>query len=223
MVERTDVAPAVWQAGGQGTRLEDTMGSFGFEHGHALVWTNSPPERHPLYPQLGELEHRLGRLRAEWLLRTRQLDIFPNLQLASNAAMQMRVIRPMAVDRTEMRSYCLAPVGESRDARRRRIRQYEDFFNPSGLATPDDAAAYEACQRGLGADADGWLQGHARGLRRVREGADAHAAELDIAPCQSTNGSFEMADETAFHPIWRAWRRLMSDDGMHARVEGEGA
>ncbi len=47
-----------------------------------------------------------------------------------------------------MTTYCLAPRGEDRAARAVRIRQYEEFFNPSGLATPDDATAYEDCQAG---------------------------------------------------------------------------
>ncbi len=42
------------------------------------------------------------------------------------------------IDKTEMRIYCLAPVGEPDDARAFRIRQCEDFFNVSGLATPDE-------------------------------------------------------------------------------------
>ena len=44
MADRTDVAPAVWQ-GRDGRELETEMGSFGFEQGHALVWTKAPVER----------------------------------------------------------------------------------------------------------------------------------------------------------------------------------
>jgi phenylpropionate dioxygenase-like ring-hydroxylating dioxygenase large terminal subunit len=120
MPARSDVEAAIWQAP---QKQEETMGSFGLRNGHSLVWTTSPEANHPLYPQRAELQARLGETRARWMLRTRQLNVFPNLQLASNAALQMRVITPLAVDRTEITSYCLAPVGESAEGRRRRQRQ----------------------------------------------------------------------------------------------------
>ncbi|HEX3412941.1 MAG TPA: hypothetical protein VHT00_14580, partial [Stellaceae bacterium] len=51
-----------------------------------------------------------------------------------------------AVDKTEVTTYCIAPKGESTEARARRIRQYEDFYNASGMATPDDLEEFRACQ-----------------------------------------------------------------------------
>jgi hypothetical protein len=123
------------------------------------------------------------------MLRTRQLNVFPNLQLASTAALQMRVITPVAVDRTEIASYCLAPVGESPERRRQRLRQYQDFFNPSGLATPDDTVTFEDCQRGFASGEIEWQQGYARAIGRVVRGPDAHAVELGIAPDTSVSGT----------------------------------
>ena len=207
MPGRTDVAAAIWQGE---KKQEETMGSFGLRNGHSLVWTTSPEQNHPLYPQLAELKARVGERRAAWMLRTRQLNVFPNLQLASNASMQMRVITPIAVDRTEITSYCLAPAGESAEGRRRRLRQYEDFFNPSGLATPDDTVTFEDCQRGFESGEIEWQQGYARGMRSVVDGPDAHAAELGIDPVTSASGSFEMGDETVFHALYRHWRRCLA-------------
>ena len=37
-----------------------------------------------------------------------------------------------------MNLWSLGPVGEPDAMRAKRIRQHEDFFNVSGLATPDD-------------------------------------------------------------------------------------
>ena len=209
MGERRDVAPAVWQ-GRAGRELETEMGSFGFEQGHALVWTKAPVERHPLYAGLAELERRVGALRADWMLRTRQFCLFPNLQLGSSAALQMRVIRPLAVDLTEMTTYCVAPVGESPEARRQRLRQYEDFYNPSGLATPDDTATYEDCQEGFRSGELEWQQGTMRGTGAMRAGADEHARELGIAPATSMHGAFDTADETVYHSVYLAWQRLLA-------------
>ena len=207
MPARTDVEAAIWQAK---KKQQETMGAFGLRNGHALVWTTSPEENHPLYPQLAELRARVGDTRAGWMLRTRQLNVFPNLQLASNAALQMRVITPLAVDRTEITSYCLAPVGESAERRRQRLRQYEDFFNPSGLATPDDTVTFEDCQRGFESGDIEWQQGHARGIARRVDGPDEHAAELGIDPVTSISGPFEMGDETVFHALYRHWQRCLA-------------
>jgi len=207
MPERTDIEAAIWQGG---NKKREMMGSFGFPNGHAMVWTTSPVENHPLYAQLTDLQARVGVTRADWMLRTRQLNIFPNLQIASNAAMQMRVISPLAVDKTEITSYCLAPVGESAERRRQRLRQYEDFFNPSGLATPDDTMTYEDCQRGFASGDIEWQQGYARGIGRVVFGPDAHADELGIHPATSVSGSFDMSDETVFHALYRHWARSMA-------------
>jgi phenylpropionate dioxygenase-like ring-hydroxylating dioxygenase large terminal subunit len=206
MPQRSDVPAMIWQAE---KKQEERMGSFGLPNGHALVWTTTPRENHPLHPLLPQLQERVGPARADWMLRTRQLNIFPNLQIASNAALQMRVITPVAVDRTEMSSYCLAPVGESPERRRQRLRQYEDFFNPSGLATPDDTVTYEDCQRGFASGDIEWQQGYARGMDRVVAGADEHAAELGIHPATSISGSFEMSDETVFHALYRHWAARM--------------
>jgi len=207
--DRTDVTPAIWQ-GGAGRVIEEQMGSFGFEQGHALVWTDSPIERHPLYDSLPDLCERLGEQHANWILKTRQFNVFPNLQLASNAALQMRVIRPLAVNKTEITSFCLAPVGESPDKRRQRLRQYEDFFNPSGLATPDDTVTFEDSQQGFECRAVEWQQGYMRGASECVQGPDQFARELGILPAQSASGPFSMSDETIFHVMYRAWLRRLS-------------
>lgn len=204
--DRTDVAKAIWQGD---RKDQEMMGAFGFRNGHAMVWTTSPVENHPLFAQRQAVAERVGATRADWMMRTRQLNVFPNLQLASNAALQMRVITPLAVDMTEMTSYCLAPVGESPEQRRQRLRQYEDFFNPSGLATPDDTVTYEDCQRGFLNQEVLWQQGYARGLSAVRKGPDAHAQELGIEPLTSISGSFDMSDETVFHALYRHWAAVM--------------
>ena len=63
-----------------------------------------------------------------------------------------------------MKSYCLAPIGEAPELRAWRLRQFEDFFNPGGMATPDDTVTYEGCQSGFGAQPISFLQGYARGM-----------------------------------------------------------
>jgi hypothetical protein len=109
-----------------------------------------------------------------------------------------------------MLTYCFAPIGESAAARRQRIRQYEDFFNPSGIATPDDTTLYEDCQAGHNAPV-GWLQGYSRGIGAIRQGANPLTAPIGVAPQAGVLGGPELCDETCYHSYYRAWRdRLMA-------------
>ena len=198
-------------------------GSYTFEHGHAMVWGgNAAPEVRPLWSMIDEVKGRVGALRARWMLSTRNLTIYPNVQFAENASLQIRVIRPLSVDKTEMTIYCLAPVGEPDDAREFRIRQYEDFFNSTGLATPDDTTSYEDCQIGYRARRIEWQQGYVRAIGRVQRGADDYAKELGVNPATSMSGNFDIQDETVFHAGYREWMRLVKK-GMEGAAKAKPA
>ncbi len=192
--------------------LDGTIGGgFTFPHGHAVIWHGNPaPQVRPLYANIDSVVQRVGRIRANWMLGVRNLSLFPNVQFAENISMQMRIIRPLAPDVTEMQVYCVAPRGEAAEARAYRIRQYEDFFNSTGLATPDDLKVYEQCQDGYRAWSVGELQGYHRGMKKVRGGPDEYAEQLGICPVTSISGQFEIQDETIFHAGYREWLRLMS-------------
>jgi len=76
-----------------------------------------------------------GRAKAQWMVENlRNLCLYPNLYLMDQMSSQLRVSRPLAVDKTEVTIYCIAPKNEPAELRARRIRQYEDFFNASGDA-----------------------------------------------------------------------------------------
>jgi len=87
-------------------------GYYDLRNGHTLLWTNIPnPQDRPLYVAHEELAARLGKLKAEWAMdRSRNLLIYPNLLLMDQASSQIRVFRPLAVNRTEVTAYCFAPV-----------------------------------------------------------------------------------------------------------------
>src|SRR5439155_489159 len=82
-------------------------------------------------------------------------------------------------------------------------RQFEDFFNPGGLATPDDTVTYEGCQSGFGAQPISFLQGYARGMAAMKAGADEAASAICIRPEASVRGRFEMFSEVGFHAPYR--------------------
>ena len=184
--------------------------------GHAIIYaTNPAEEERGLYQHKDELVSRVGETKAKWMLATRNLTIYPNVQFAENASLQMRVIRPLSVDKTEMTIYCIGARGESDQAREIRIRQYEDFFNTSGMATPDDTIAYEDCQVGFRALAMTDMQGYYRGSTNVVNGADERAAEIGFMPATSSTGPFPMQDETVMFGGYRAWKQFIKD-GLRA-------
>ncbi|NCT96095.1 MAG: Rieske 2Fe-2S domain-containing protein [Comamonadaceae bacterium] len=200
-----------------GAQRQAQRGSMSFVHGHVAYWGDNPnAAERPLYAGYEPLVQRVGREVADWMLRVRNLVIYPNLQIVENASLQMRVLRPLAVDRTEVTSYCLAPRHEPAQAREKRIRQYEEFYNPSGMATPDDVAVYEACQRGHGARGLSDQQGYLRGLGLGAVAPGQGARELGISPVSAMQGGYDLADETCFHAGYREWQRLMLKGVEHA-------
>src|SRR3979411_651152 len=123
-------------------------GFYSFQNGHLLLWTTwSNPQDRPNWERREELAAQFGQARADWMVqRSRNLCLYPNVYLMDQFSSQIRQYRPISVDKTEVTIYCIAPKGESDEARARRIRQYEDFFNASGMATPDDLEEFRACQ-----------------------------------------------------------------------------
>jgi len=194
---------------------EIVSGTFSFAHGHVLNFgIASPSAASALFERSDSLAQRVGAAKRDWMFNMRNLTIFPNLQVAENASSQLRVIEPISPTRTRMRTWCIGPKGESAAARKQRIRQYEDFFNPSGMATPDDTVAYEDCQRGFAGKVEPWLQGYARGMAMRHEGPNPLADRIDLKPEYSVAGNSRLCDETVYQSYYREWARRMA--GVYA-------
>ena len=163
---------------------EIATGCYDLGNGHTLLWTDYPnPQDRPLYERRGEIAAKYGELRARWMMnRIRNLLIYPNIFFMDQTSTQLRVIYPLAVDKTRVSTHCIAPIGESARDRAHRLRQYEDFFNASGVGTPDDLAAFEACQKGYNGRLVRWQQGYMRGTPHMVLGADAEACLLYTSP-----------------------------------------
>ena len=198
----------------------EASGTISFPRGHAVSWSvgapGQGPENRPLprdRERLTGIRERLGDARLDWMLRQRNLTIFPNLQIVDIQSLQVRTWEPIAVDQTRMRSHCLAPIGEAPEARRFRIRQYEEFFNAGGLATSDDNVMYELLQDGLACVAAGAPQAYERGMG-ANKPDPAHFAALDFEPAVATwsRAGLAFGDETGIHAGYREWHRLLCRD-----------
>ena len=195
-------------------------GSYDLGNGHTLLWTDYPnPQVRPSYERRDEMVSRYGETQARWMMdRLRNLLLYPNVFFMDQISTQLRVIHPLAPDKTRVSTYCIAPVGEAPEMREHRLRQYEDFFNASGVGTPDDLAAFEACQRGYNGRQVRWQQGYVRGAQRLVHGPDSEAQALGFSPDSSTP---DFRDETIFHGHYRQWLKLMRQGAAQANGAGE--
>lgn len=191
-------------------------GSYSFENGHLLLWTRwDNPEDRPLMEQRDRLVSEFGEAKADWMINnSRNLCLYPNVFLMDQFSSQIRVFRPLAADRTEVTIYCIAPRGESPEARAHRIRQYEDFFNASGMATPDDLEEFRACQEGFNA---GYLEWNdmSRGAEHWVEGPDEEADKINLKPILSGIKTEDEGLYVAQHTYWL--------EQMHKAMQAEQA
>lgn len=194
----------------EGTRTVDANGwsksvggVYAFENGHILLWTELlNPEVRPVHAHRAELEARLGKDRADHIIgQTRNLCVYPNVYLMDQFSTQIRVVRPLGVDQTEVTIYCFAPKGESAADRTLRIRQYEDFFNVSGMGTPDDLEEFRACQTGYAGAATQWND-LSRGAMRWIDGPDDNARAVGLAPLLSGERSEDEGLFVRQHEYW---------------------
>ncbi|MEC8530951.1 MAG: Rieske 2Fe-2S domain-containing protein [Pseudomonadota bacterium] len=188
----------------------EKIGSGGYNvgNGHMINWADrGNPEAGPSWPQRAVLLENHSKSKVKWMLeRGRTVTVFPNLLLNDVASTCIRIWRPLCVGLTEIETWCIAPKGEAPDARRARIRKYEDFFFPASLAVPDDVRAMEGAHSGSMARDDGWND-LALGNRTLVNGADAAAQELGVTPINSNPGR---EVETPFFAFWREWLERLS-------------
>lgn len=178
-------------------------GVDGFDNGHILLWTDTlNPEVRPVHAHREEIAQRVGQARADLIVgQTRNLGLYPNVYLMDQFSTQIRVVRPISVDRTEVSIYCFAPKGEAAAERALRIRQYEDFFNVSGMGTPDDLEEFRACQNAYTGAGELWND-LSRGAVHWVEGADDNAKAMGLEPLISGNRSEDEGLFVRQHEYW---------------------
>jgi benzoate/toluate 1,2-dioxygenase alpha subunit len=181
--------------------------SYDLGNGHTAFWhERRDPAAFPIYAQREELARRFTPGQLEWIIgRGRHMTIFPNLLLNDLASTHLRTYRPLAVDRMETMIWCIAPVGEPAELRAARLRKFEDFFLPSGMATPDDVAVAESAQKASFAFAAKWTS-MSRGAEFRIDGPDEAARALGMAPVASSNS---WDHEISMQGVYRRWLRMM--------------
>lgn len=191
-------------------------GYYSFEHGHLLLWTEwLDPSNRPLFDQRDKLVEKYGEAHADWMINiSRNLFLYPNVYLMDQFSSQIRHIRPISVDKTEITIYCIAPKGESDTNRANRIRQYEDFFNASGMATPDDLEEFRSCQKTYRATSAKWND-LSRGAVHQITGPDENADKIQLKPISSGARTEDEGLYPIQHKYWL--------DSMRSAVRAEEA
>jgi phenylpropionate dioxygenase-like ring-hydroxylating dioxygenase large terminal subunit len=150
------------------------------------------------------LEARLGAEQAaEVMRRDVQVLVFPNLFLQEDRQ-HFRVVRPIAVDRTEVCAYPYTLAGASDEFNAHMVQTLAWWSSPAGFGQPDDLEAFARCQAGLQVTEAEWVLFN-RGLARERtEGDDERVGDL--------------TDEVPQRGIYREWLRRMAGTPAPAGV-----
>jgi benzoate/toluate 1,2-dioxygenase alpha subunit len=186
-------------------------GSADLGNGHIVAWAGrTTPEAAPLFESKERLVKEFGETRVDWMLgRGRNLYLFPNMLLMDQPSTQIRVFRPISAERAEVRIQCIAPRGESAQARESRLRKFLDFYLPTGMATSDDIAALEDTSLGSHGRLSRWND-FSRGVREMIPGDQCE--ELKSIGCNAVAVSRNWDHDTFYRGYYRHWLKLMSRD-----------
>ena len=188
---------------GAGYDFFDQMGGRVYPNGHSVLGTRF--SIHSGYAQLPEYAAAMtaahGAARAtEVLERAPQNSVlFPSLSV-KGSPQAIRVIRPLAVDRTLVEAWSFRVAGAPELLFERTQTYNRLVFSPMSVVAHDDMHLFESIQQGLAADGNHWVSLHRN-----------HTAAERSDATQETNGTNELLMRNQF----RAWARFMTLDMAH--------
>lgn len=166
--------------------------------GHQPVAETLPDD--PVFQEyFAALERRHGTTRAREVLQPSRHNtvFFPNLTLQA-LNQHVRVVYPIAVDRTEVRVYPIKFKGAPEEMNNGFVRHLNLTHSAASLIQTDDLECFRRCQVGGQADNSEWVW-FARGLETDRQ--DDHGDIIN-------HGTVE----TPQRALYKAWSALMSED-----------
>ncbi|MGH8795684.1 MAG: aromatic ring-hydroxylating dioxygenase subunit alpha, partial [Caldimonas sp.] len=188
---------------GAGYDFFDQMGGRVYPNGHSVLGTRF--SIHSSYAQLPEYAASMtaahGAARAtEVLERSPQNSVlFPSLSV-KGSPQAIRVIRPLAVDRTLIEAWSFRAEGAPELLFERTQTYNRLVFSPMSVVAHDDMHLFESIQQGLAADGNHWVSLHRN-----------HTAAERSDTTQETNGTNELLMRNQF----RAWAQFMTLDMAH--------
>lgn len=180
----------------------DEMGLHAFDYGHG--YSGGKTSIHARYSDIPEYNRRMeaayGKDRTAEILAVNRHNtvIYPSMTI-KGAIQTMRVVKPVAVNKTIIESWTFRLKGAPDELLRRSILYCNLINSSANLVGPDDQEAYWRQQCGLESVASEWVSMH----------RDAGQDE-EIAPGHFyAKGSSDLACRNQY----RAWRGYMVDEG----------
>lgn len=176
-----------------------------FPHGHCILGTQSSIHTGQGLPSgyRDALVEAHGVSRAAEILAFAPQNsvLFPTLAIKSTPQ-TMRVIRPLAVNRTLVEIYALEPIGAPAEMLQRTLSYNRLVFSPMSVVAHDDIHVFETMQTALAARGNPWVSLH----------RECRSSEHRDAPMDVSGNS-----EALMRNLFRAWIDL-----MQWRADGEG-
>ena len=176
----------------------DKMGVKVYENGHSYTGVNF--SIHSKYSSDSEYERRMieayGEERARRILAEARHNTvyYPSLTI-KGAIQAIRVVRPLAVDRTLIESWTFRLIGAP-DEMLARTSTYSRLINaPTSVVGHDDLHCYRSIQEGLASCANDWVSLH-------RNCSAAEAAGVA--------GTYGATNEIPMRGQYRAWSHFMT-------------
>jgi phenylpropionate dioxygenase-like ring-hydroxylating dioxygenase large terminal subunit len=157
------------------------------------------PERHdPVFEHYKQaLVARHGPEKAASVLSVDRFNnlVWPTLSLNARFG-AMRIVRPLAVDRTVVEVHCFRLDGAPAEMHELTLQFANLAGSPASLVASDDLEIFERCQRGLANSSEDWIE-MSRGVLADRRASDGSTVAA---------GTSELAVRHQF----AAWQRWMS-------------
>ncbi len=183
----------------------DKMGVKVYDHGHSYTGVNfSIHSSYSAIPEYAaQMEAAYGAERAQSILgESRHNTVYYPSLTVKGAIQTIRVVRPIAVDRTLIESFTLRLVGAPA-ALLERSATYNRVVNaPTSVVGHDDLYCYRAIQEGLASNGNEWVS-----LQRNYSDQEKEGGSLGVH-----NGTSEISMRGQF----RAWAAAMAPSGTGA-------
>ena len=183
---------------GSGYEFFDQMGGRTLPHGHSILGTSHSIHNAyadvPGYAELLMAAHGEARARRVLGFVPQNVVIYPSLAL-KGAPQVMRIVRPIAVDKTVVEAWSFQPVGAPAELLDSALLYNRLVFSPMSIVAHDDLHLFEAAQRGLASGGNEWVS--------LQRGATAGARE---SPRNGLSG----IDEALVLNQYRAWLEGMA-------------
>jgi 2-chlorobenzoate 1,2-dioxygenase len=188
----------VIEGNGEPYRFWDALELCAFDYGHSYMGgIFTPPKDKISLDHIAALEAVHGKERTLEILQINRHNtvIYPSCA-PHTSFQQLRVIRPVSVDRTLVEIYTFRLKGAPESLFQRAITYANIVNSPSSNVMPDDIEVYGRAQEGLASsEAGDWVSHHRNAGQEVIEGGR-----------RTSNGTSEMPMRNQF----RAWASYMT-------------